>query len=93
MNAYLWSLFALVLALFGQAIAAGQAFDIATRKGGRHRAAAFALFVASLVLTLQHGYAFELALRTGLFDFRQSILAALSGICAALGLYGLRRNA
>ena len=47
---------------------------------------------ASLLLALHHGYALELAVRTGLYDMRQAVLAGLVGLLFALGINALRRQ-
>jgi hypothetical protein len=45
-----------------------------------------------MLLGLHHGYALELALRTGLHDMRQAVLAGLAGIAFAIGCQLLRRQ-
>ena len=52
-----------------------------------------ALAIASLIFALQHGYALELAVRTGLHDLRQAVLAGCASLLLALAVYGLRRLA
>ncbi|MBK7900025.1 MAG: hypothetical protein KA603_14885 [Azonexus sp.] len=90
MNPYDATLFALVAALAGQALAAGIAFE---RGLGRPRHRAWlALAVGSLLLALHHGYTLELALRAGLYDLRQAILAALAGALYGGAVLLLRRE-
>lgn len=94
MNPHLLTLLTLVAALIGQAIAAGLATEIFLRKGlpGGLRRAWIALALGGALLTLHHGYTLELALRTGLYDLRQAVLAALVALLFALGTDGLRRQ-
>jgi hypothetical protein len=60
----------------------------------RARSAGLGYFIAiaSLLLALHHGYALELAVRTGLYDMRQAVLAGLVGLLFALGINALRRQ-
>lgn len=94
MNAYLLSLAALAAALIGQAVAAGLATGLFLRKGlpAGPRRSWIALALGGALLTLHHGYTLELALRTGLYDLRQAVLAALVALLFALGTNGLRRQ-
>lgn len=80
MNDYTLSLLALGLAIFGQALACGLATERALLKTWpaalRQRWAALA--AGTGLLALQHGYSLELAMNYGLYDLRQSILAAVA---------------
>jgi hypothetical protein len=94
MNGYELSVWALLLALGGQAFAAGLAIECFLLRGqpaARWRIW-LALACASMLLALQHGYALELALRTGLHDLRQALLAAVAASCFAIATYALRRQ-
>ncbi len=94
MNGYAISLWALIAALGCQAFAAGLAVESYLWRGQSpaRRRPWLALATGSLLLALHHGYTLELALRTGLHDMRQAVLAALAGACFALGTYALRRQ-
>ena len=94
MNPYTWTLISLIVALLTQSLAAGWSIELYLRKDllrpSRRIWLAFAL--GTLVLALQHGYSLELAMRTGLYDMRQAVMAGLVGVLFALGVYGLRRQ-
>lgn len=94
MSTYTMSILALLLALIGQAIASGLSIEYFLRNEipRATRRAWFAIGLGSLLLALHHGYTVELALRTGLYDFRQAILASLVGILFGLGVFGLMRR-
>lgn len=95
MNPYLLAILALLLAAIAQTSAAWIAAESFWRKGqgSSSRRSWLALTLAAGLLALHSGYTLELALRTGLYDLRQAILAALIGLLFALGIYGLRRQA
>ncbi len=95
MNPYLLAVLALLLAAIAQTSAAWIAAESFWRKGqgSSSRRSWLALTLAAGLLALHSGYTLELALRTGLYDLRQAILAALIGLLFALGIYGLRRQA
>jgi hypothetical protein len=94
MNAYAVTLWALVAALSIQSFAAGLAFECFLLRGqpAAQRRIWLALAGAALLLALQHGYALELALRTGLYDLRQGGLASLAALCFGVGVFALRRR-
>ena len=94
MNSYLVSIFALLLALMTQAGAAGLSMECYLRKDLPRAVSRtwLAMAIGSLLLALHHGYALELAVRTGLHDIRQAVLLALVGIFFGLGAYGFRRQ-
>ncbi len=94
MSDYALALIALLVALLGQATAAGLAIEVYLRRGLPRAVSRtwLALASGSLLLALQSGYTLELALRSGLYDLRQALLASLVGICFALGINGLRRQ-
>lgn len=94
MSSYQLSIFALLLALMVQAGAAGLSIECFLRKelSWAARRTWLATAIASVLLALHHGYALELAVRTGLHDVRQALLMALVGVCFGLGAYGFRRQ-
>lgn len=94
MSDYLLALFALGCGLIGQAMASGQAIDCLLRRretmpGQRIWAC---LAIAALLLALQNAYALELALKTGLYDLRQSLLGGVAGMLSASLVYALSRR-
>lgn len=94
MNPYTLAVFALLLAAVAQTSAAWIATELFLLKGQgstRHRAW-LAISLAAMLLALQHGYAIELAIRTGLYDLRQALLAMLVSLLFALGLFSIRRS-
>lgn len=95
MNPYLLAVLALLLAAIAQTSAAWIAAESFWRKGqgSSSRRSWLALTLAAGLLALHSGYTLELALRTGLYDLRQAVLAALIGLLFALGIYGFRRQA
>ena len=95
MNAYTLTLGCLVAGLLAQAYAAGLATELFLRQAQNRssRLLWLAIAVASLLLALQHGYALELALRTGLHDLRAAALGALAALLYAPAIHMLRRRA
>lgn len=95
MNNFTLTLAALGLALLAQAMACGLAFELVLRRGlpAGDRGLWSALAGGSLLLGLHHGYTLELALRTGLYDLRQAVLAALAAGLTTLAVAGFRRRA
>ena len=57
------------------------------------RFAWLALSLAGLLFALHNGYALEMAVRTGLYDFRQATLSMLAGLLAAFAVHRFRRLA
>lgn len=94
MNPFTASLIALALALFSQACITGWCCELLLRRGQAAgvRLIWGALAAGGLVLALHHGYTLELALRAGLYDFRQAVLAAFSGVLFAAAVFVLRRR-
>jgi len=94
MNSYTLAVLALLLAAVAQTSAAWIATELFLLKGqsGTRRRAWLAISLGAMLLALQHGYAIELALRTGLFDLRQALLAMLVALFFALGLFSIRRS-
>jgi membrane protease YdiL (CAAX protease family) len=95
MSDYTLSLLALLVALLAQAIASGLATELFLRKelACLARYSWLALAVAALIFALQHGYALELAVSTGLHDLRQAVLSGIASSLLALAVYGFRRRA
>jgi hypothetical protein len=95
MSAYTLSLLALLVALLMQAFASGLATELFLRKeqGRLARYSWLALAVGALIFALQHGYALELAVSTGLHDLRQAVMSGVAATLLALAVYGLRRQA
>jgi hypothetical protein len=94
MNAFNLTLISLIGALLAQSIVAVLALALYLRKDlpGPVCRTWLAMAIGALLLALHHGYTLELALRTGLYDFRQALLAGLVGLFFALGVYGLKRQ-
>lgn len=94
MNPYVLSLWSLAVALIGQSLVSGLCIELYLRKDqpSSLRRAWLAIAIGSLLLALHHGYTVELALRTGLYDMRQAVLAGLTAILFALGAYAIRRQ-
>ncbi len=90
MSAYALALGALVAALAAQSVATGVALEVALARP--YRRPWLALALGSGLLALHHGYTLELGLRTGLYDLRQALLAALAGLSFAAAVLGLRRS-
>ena len=94
MSSYSIALWCLIGALITQSVAAGLSIELYLRRGLPRSVSRtwLAIAIASLLLALHHGYTLELAMRTGLHDMRQAVLAGLTGLFFALGIYGLRRQ-
>ncbi len=90
MSAYALTLWALLGALVAQSVATGIALELALHKP--YRRPWMALGIGAGLLALYHGHTLELALRTGLYDLQQAVLAALVALLLTLGFYGLRRD-
>lgn len=90
MTPYALTLLALLGALLAQSLATGVALAAALRKPYRRSWMAFTL--GSGLLALQHSYAFELTLRSGIYDLRQATLAGVVALLLALGALGLRQE-
>lgn len=94
MNPYTLTLWSLAVALIAQSLVAGLSIELVLRpkRAAGLRRAWLAIAIGSLLLALHHGYTIELALRTGLYDMRQAVLAGLTSIFLALGFSGIRRS-
>jgi len=92
MNPYLLAVLGLLLAATTQTSLAWIASERFLRKGQerRLRFSWLAVALAAGLLAVQHGYALELALRTGLYDLRQALLAAVVALLLALACYGFK---
>ena len=94
MSSYQVAQIALVAGIFGHALASGTAIESALRQGisSARRAFWLAIGLGGLLLALQNGFALELALKTGLFDLRQSLLAGTAGVLYGVAVTGLSRH-
>lgn len=92
MNPYLLAVLALLLAAIAQTSIAWVATERFLRREQSRRQSRswLAIGLGAAFLALQHGYALELALRTGLYDLRQALLASLVAVLFAFGAYGLK---
>lgn len=86
---------ALIVALAGQAVAGGIAFERSLRQWGssNSRRLWLAVACASLLLAVHHGHSLELALRSGLFDLGQALLSGAAGVLYGIAVTGLSRRA
>lgn len=93
MNPYAVSLLCLIVALVGQLAAVrvlvARFFELRGRAG---RSLWLALAGGMLILAVDHVFALERLLHTGLYDFRQSIHAALAAILLAYACIRLTRQ-
>ncbi len=94
MNPFSLSIWSLIGAMLAQSIVSGLAIELFLRKeaAAGQRRSWLAVAIGSTLLALLHGYTLELAVRTGLYDLRQALLAGLSASLFALGIYGIRRQ-
>lgn len=94
MNPYTLSLLALVIGLFGQALAGGLAFERLLRRKGpaAEQRLWLALACGALLLATDHAYTIELALRTGLYDLRHAVIGAVGGVLYGLATAGFSRR-
>lgn len=93
MNSHLASLLALTIALIGQLAATRVLVERYFRSpadGGRGKW--LLLAGGMLLLAIQHAFALEFLLHTGIHDFRQAVLAALTGLLLAFGSFSLCRR-
>lgn len=93
MNSHLASLLALTIALIGQLAATRLLVERYFHKpadGGRGK---WLLLAGGMVLlAIQHAFALEFLLDTGIYDFRQAVLSALAGLGLAFGCFSLCRR-
>lgn len=92
MSSFSLAVCALLGALLAQSYATALAAELFLRReqGSLARRSWLALAIASLIFALQHGYALELAVSTGLHDLRQALLAGSASLLLALALHGFR---
>lgn len=95
MDAYTLNLVFLFVALICQVLISGTCLECWLRRDlpRPQRTTWLTMSLASLLFGLHHGYALELAARTGLYDFRQATLAMLAGLLAAFAVRRFRRQA
>jgi len=95
MSSYALSLVALFAALIAQSWITALATERFLRQGqsALTRRSWMALAIAALIFALQHGYALELAVSTGLHDLRQAVLAGLASLLLAVAVHGFGRLA
>ena len=91
MSQYALTLLLVFGALVTQATAAGLA--TATYLSRRKPLAWAGVAMAALVIALQHAWTLELAVRTGIYDFRQAVLAAAVAALMLGVVFGFRRSA
>ena len=93
MDPYVATLVALLAAMVGQATAAGLTLECYLRPAqpAAARRIWFAFASGALLLALHHGYTLELALRTGIYDLSQAVIAAFAALLLAGAAWGLRR--
>lgn len=95
MNSYTLTLAFLFVALLCQITISGTSLECWMRRDLRRdqRTTWLSLALAGLLFALHHGYALELAVRTGLYDFRQATLTMLAGLLAAYAVHRFRQQA
>ena len=95
MSSYALTLVALLVALIAQLWATGLATQRFLRKeqSALARRSWMGMSFASLVFSLQHGHALELAVSVGIYDLRQAVLAGIASLLMALAVHGLRKPA
>lgn len=95
MDAYTLNLVFLFVALLCQVLISGTSVECWLRRDlpRPQRFTWQALSLAGLLFALHNGYALELAVRTGLYDFRQATLSMLAGLLAAFAVHRFRRLA
>ena len=93
MNPYVVSLLCLIIALVGQLAAArvlvARFFELRGRSG---RLLWLVLAAGMVILAVDHAFALERMLHTGLYDYRQTIHAALAAVLLAYGCIRLTRQ-
>ena len=94
MNIYTLSLLALAVALLAQTAVTALAIEGHLRQTEdlTLKRSWLAIAIGSTLLALHHGYTLELAMRTGIYDTRQAVLAGAAALFFALGIYGFRRR-
>jgi hypothetical protein len=92
MNAYLLSVYFLLIAALSQALIGGFALKFSLQRNlpTRQWRMWVAFGVGTLLLALHHSYTLNLALQTGLYDFRQAILVMLAALATSFAVWQLR---
>ena len=93
MNTYQLSLYFLFVAALSQALIGGFALKSSLQRNlpSERWRLWVALSVGTLLLALHHSYTLNLALQTGLYDFRQATLVMLAGLATSYAVWLLRR--
>ena len=93
MNTYQLSLYFLFVAALSQATIGGFALKFSLQRDlpSERWRLWVALSVGTLLLALHHSYTLNLALQTGLYDFRQATLVMLAGLATSYAVWLLRR--
>jgi len=93
MSSYLLTLYFLFIAALSQALIGGFALKFALQRDlpARHWRMWVALSVGTLLLSLHHSHTLHIAAKTGLYDFRQAILAMLAGLATSYAIWQLRQ--
>jgi hypothetical protein len=93
MNTYQLSLYFLFVAALSQALIGGFALKSSLQRDlpSERWRLWFALSIGTLLLALHHSYTLNLALQTGLYDFRQATLVMLAGLATSFAVWQLRR--
>lgn len=93
MNSYQLSLYFLFVAALSQALTGGLALKASLQRDlpGERWRLWVALSIGTLLLALHHSYTLNLALQTGLYDFRQATLVMLAGLATSYAVWQLRR--
>ena len=94
MNHYILTLYLLFAALLCQALISGLALNCCLQRdqpAGR-RVMWLAFSSGALLLALNHGSALDLAVETGIYDFRQAALAMFGGLLTAFAVWQLKRQ-
>ncbi len=94
MNSFSLSIWSLIGAMLAQSIVSGLAIEgyLDRKLEIRRQRAWLAIAIGSTLLALHHGYTLSLAAQTGLYDFRQAILAMLAAALMAYAIVQLRRS-
>jgi hypothetical protein len=92
MNTYLLSVYLLFIAALSQALIGGFALKFALQRElpTWHWRMWVAFSIGALLLALHHSYTLNLALQTGLYDFRQATLVMLAGLATSVAVWQLR---
>ncbi|UCV22894.1 hypothetical protein [Ferribacterium limneticum] len=93
MNTYQLSLYFLFVAALSQALIGGLALKSALQRDlpSERWRLWVALSIGTLLLALHHSYTLNLALQTGLYDFRQATLVMLAGLATSFAVWQFRR--